>query len=281
MIDLIKLTWEEIKQLDKKKSIVFIVVAPIEEHGIHLPLGTDIYESQEWVSQCEEILAAKYPELQCFALPAFPIASASATDFYGCIHFKPKTTYKVMTELIGDVAKMGFNNICVVSGHADPVHQIALNKACKKVNKKYGVCAFSPLGAFFSADELQLDLHMPQELTQMEQKAPDDYHAGWIETSCILDIDSSLVKQNYREVPATMIKEKDIISKKKQVKAMGIYGHLGNPALANENLGKMLNTNTAEFMAEAVTAFINRENYEIYMYHSLYKIPFLHLCYYL
>ncbi len=38
MRDLSLLTWKEVKEIDKSKSIVFIVLAPIEEHGTHLPL---------------------------------------------------------------------------------------------------------------------------------------------------------------------------------------------------------------------------------------------------
>ena len=38
MKDLSQMTWKEIKDLDKDTSIVFIVMAPIEEHEIHLPL---------------------------------------------------------------------------------------------------------------------------------------------------------------------------------------------------------------------------------------------------
>ena len=39
MKDLSLMTWKEIKQTDKEKSIVFAVLAPIEEHGPCLPLA--------------------------------------------------------------------------------------------------------------------------------------------------------------------------------------------------------------------------------------------------
>ena len=46
MQDLSLLTWKEIKEIDKEKSIVFAVMAPIEEHGWHLPLATDLIEGE-------------------------------------------------------------------------------------------------------------------------------------------------------------------------------------------------------------------------------------------
>ena len=44
MKDLGLLTWNEIKEIDKSGSIVFAVLAPIEEHGWHLPIATDLIE---------------------------------------------------------------------------------------------------------------------------------------------------------------------------------------------------------------------------------------------
>ena len=79
MKDLSLLTWKEIKELDKDKSIVSVVLAPIEEHGWHLPLATDLLEGEHWsrgaLARAEEELDAG-----CFYLPAFPVASASVNE---------------------------------------------------------------------------------------------------------------------------------------------------------------------------------------------------------
>ena len=48
MKDLSLMTWKEIQAADKKKSIVFVVMAPIEEHGWCLPLATDVLEGVYW-----------------------------------------------------------------------------------------------------------------------------------------------------------------------------------------------------------------------------------------
>ena len=48
MRDLSLLTWKEIKKIDKSKSIVFAVLAPLEDQGWHLPLATDLMEGDGW-----------------------------------------------------------------------------------------------------------------------------------------------------------------------------------------------------------------------------------------
>lgn len=76
------------------KSIVFAVMAPIEEHGIHLPLATDLLEGEYW-SKCAADTVERITDAECYCLPAFPIAAASVNEFYGSFHFSMKTTYEV------------------------------------------------------------------------------------------------------------------------------------------------------------------------------------------
>ena len=42
-----QITWSEIENLDKKKSVVLVALSPIEEHGPHLPLGTDYISAKD------------------------------------------------------------------------------------------------------------------------------------------------------------------------------------------------------------------------------------------
>ena len=90
MKDLSLLTWKEVKEIDKRKSIVFVVIAPIEEHGTHLPLATDIIEGEYWSKGAMKELEQRLG-VECYYLPSFPIASASVNEFYGSIHFSMST----------------------------------------------------------------------------------------------------------------------------------------------------------------------------------------------
>jgi len=276
MQDLVNMTWKDIKEIDKKNGVVFVTIAPIEEHSMCLPLGTDVMEGEAWISEASEILE-KDGKLHCYKLPAFPVASASAVGFYGSIYFSAKTTYRVTLELLENLVHMEFQNIALVGSHGDPIHQIALEKACKKINKKYGNCAISPMGSFFSASEKGIDLKLPEEVLKIVEKFPNDFHAGWIETSCMLDLNEDLVKMNYKELPDVKITGMDMISTRKQLKAMGNYGHIGYPAYADKSIGQMLNKNTAEYLAMVISQFGEDHNCQQYMYHFLYRVPFMHL----
>src|SRR5574344_1819713 len=270
MKDLSLMTWKDIESLDKQKSIVFVTIAPIEEHSVCLPLATDLIEGEYWSKKTMKMLETR-ENYNCFYLPSVPIASASVNEFYGCIHYSMKTTYLVTKELLDNLVSMGFLNIVLIASHADPEHQIAVEKAVEKINKRYGIRAISPMGACFSIDELKIKHSTPKEIIEMEKKYPNDYHAGWIETSNMLAINDLLVKENYQKIPASTITDKEMISKKKQRKAMGSYGHIGNPSVANQEIGKLLNQDASQFLFEAINSFVKRDNYQIYMHHFLYR----------
>ena len=272
MKDLSLLTWKEIQDLDKEKNIVFVVMAPIEEHGWCLPLATDLLEGECWsrgaMARTEEVLDAG-----CWYLPAFPVASASVNEFYGSVHFSMRTTCAVAREVLESLCCMGFRHIVIIASHADPQHQIAVEKAVRKVNRKYGISVIAPMGPIFMGTGIE----EPEELKSFQAVHPDDYHAGWVETSSLLAMDRRYVRDGYQNLPDACITDRDMIFRKKQLAAMGEYGHIGLPRLATETLGRMLNENCIASLCDAVVKFYRRSGYEPYAHYSLYSILPLHL----
>jgi creatinine amidohydrolase len=210
---------------------------------------------------------------ECYYLPYFPIAAASVNEFYGSIHFSMKTTYDVTYGILESVRCMGFENIVVIASHADPQHQIAVEKAVRKINRKHGVCSFAPMGQIFMGEGVKA----PEELENFERDHANDFHAGWIETSSMLAISNNLVRDSYKEVPDSDITDRDMIFKKNQIRAMGLHGHLGAPRLASKELGDMLNENCIASIADAVIKFYKRDGCEQYGNYALYKILPLHM----
>ena len=272
MKDLSLMTWKEIKELDKEKSIAFIVMAPIEEHGWCLPLATDLIEGENWSRGAMAELEKKNP-VECYYLPSFPVAAASVNEFYGSIHFSMKTTFEVAYEVLESVRFMGFKHIVVIASHADPDHQIAVTKAVRKINRKHGICAIAPMGSIF----MGAGVEPSGEIKKLEAEHGNDFHAGWVETSSLLDIDERFVRNGYKDLPDSDISDKDMIFKKKQLAAMGKYGHMGMPRFASKEIGRGLNQNCIESICEAVINFYNRTDYKKYDDYFLYKILPLHI----
>ncbi len=272
MKDIGTLTWPEIKKADKSKSIVFVVTAPIEEHGTHLPLATDLIEGEYWSRGAMRALEQKLG-VECFYLPSFPVAAASVNEFYGSVHFTMKTTSEVTRAVLESIRCMGFKNIVVIASHADPQHQIAVEKAVRKVNKRYGLCAIAPMGQIF----MGVSAKKSERVEKMEKQHGNDFHAGWTETSCLLDIDPGYVRAGFEQLPDTQITDRDMISRKKQLAAMGRYGYMGAPRFASAGLGKDLNDDCIASICDATERFFRREGFEKYSHYRLYDILPLHI----
>ncbi|SHJ46799.1 creatininase family protein [Paramaledivibacter caminithermalis] len=273
--NIMELTWKEIESLDKSKTALFVTFAPIEEHGHHMGLGVDIYEGVFWQNETIHKLMESFTEYNFLKMPFFPIAYGNIEGFLGNLYFKQSTLKQVTYELLENVVNWGINKIIIIASHGDPKHQIAIEEACDKINKKYGVKAFSPMGSFFSYKELKIDLDFPDKLKQQIEKYKNDYHAGWIETSQMININSSVVKDNYNQLPDIYVNQKEMISSKKVAKKIRGYGHIGYPKAANKELGELLNNNVIEFLTKTIGLFLKNEDISKYQHHFLYRIPFL------
>lgn len=273
--NVLQLTWKEIEALPKDKTILFLTFAPIEEHSLHLPLGVDIYLGEAWKDKAIEMITDINPDYHLLTMPPIPFAQGSIKGFPGCIHVSQRTIYRITCEILGNIASWGIKNIIIIASHGEPKHLIAIEEACDKINSKYGICAISPMGAFFSHNELGLDLNFPRQISEQLKNHPNDFHAGWIETSALLDLDEKLVKKEFSSLPDIDVKEKEMIFPSKVNKKIAGFGHIGCPRFATKEFGKLLNSNSSEFIYKVTLAFATRQDYQKYQHHSLYKIPFL------
>src|SRR5437016_266112 len=54
VLDLAHLTWEEVRDLDRTKTVAIVPVGAVEAHGPHLPLATDVTKNPWAIRLTEE-----------------------------------------------------------------------------------------------------------------------------------------------------------------------------------------------------------------------------------
>lgn len=132
------LTSEELKPYIEQKALLILGIGTIEEHGMHLPTGTDLFITQRFADDlCEHLKANS--AIPFLALPAI-WTGYSATEMQrwpGTIRMRSRTVMNMMREIIGSLCEMGFGKILVLNGHGH--HTELLRVVAREVADDHGV----------------------------------------------------------------------------------------------------------------------------------------------
>lgn len=116
-----ELNREQIREASKD-SIAVIPLGATEQHGPHLPTGTD-YFTVEWLAREAARIAS--PQVPVVVTPALPFGSSDHHFvFGGTISLSTETYYRVLRDMIGSLVKDGFTRIFLVNGHGGN-HELA------------------------------------------------------------------------------------------------------------------------------------------------------------
>ncbi|MCG6918525.1 MAG: creatininase family protein [Deltaproteobacteria bacterium] len=169
-----------------KTRTVIIPFGSTEEHGPHLPLGTDTIHAYE---VCKE--ASKQTPV-FVAPPLFYGVCRSTRNHAGTVGIRPATLRTIIADLVSDLYRQGLRHFLVLSGHASSLHMSCLIEVGEEFLQSYPDIEVAVVSL--------LDLgRVPwREVLSTE----DDSHAGEAETSVMLHLRPHLVgKARPREWP--------------------------------------------------------------------------------
>lgn len=247
-----EMTWIEVDRLDKNNAIALVPISPIEEHGPHLPLGTDLFGARDIASLAAQQAVSHDPQLEVVITPSIPLgASGSTADFPGTISLRGTTLKAVVLDVCNALAGHGFRNILIFNHHMDPVHMKAILDAVDAVSAAYDLRIAELLSRIYYAGiESEEDRYVRSMGLEMEK----EIHADAKETAYIAYRYPELVKVDPQTLPAVHIDVRDKYSKgMKTFKAMGAQmGYIGSPSAATKSLGQLHLENGARLAAELI-----------------------------
>lgn len=133
------LTREEIAALDKEKSVVLLPTASIEQHGAHLPVGTDTIILEHLLDKL-----LKETDFGGCNLIAAPILSYGKSNehmgFAGTITFGTQTYYAVLHDVVKAIAASGFQKVVLFNSHGGNTDM--LNLISRDLRIEFGVDVF-------------------------------------------------------------------------------------------------------------------------------------------
>lgn len=198
------LTGAELAVLDRQKTIFLWAVSPLEVHGPHLPVGTDVLVAGELQRRCLLELARRRPDLTFVLLPPL-YAGADPLPVQGSLGVPAPVLEELLLAYVAGLASQGFRYLLITDNHGGPRHQMAIETAARRAWRRYRFYLLDPFGYFYRRMVLQ-DPALLRETGLEPGRCGDDAdsHAGTNETSLVLAFAPQLVSLSYRQLPPAL-----------------------------------------------------------------------------
>jgi len=188
--ELAELAWEEVRDLDRARTVAVLPVGAIEAHGPHLPLGTDVVIADAMARAGAARLEAH--GLSAALLPPLAFTAAPfGASFPGTLSIAPATVTALVLDLAREVTRHQFAALAIANAHLDPAHLGALADAVARAREQRLLPVVCP------------DLSRKPWATRLtEEFRSGACHAGRFEGSIVLAARPDLVREPARRALA-------------------------------------------------------------------------------
>jgi creatinine amidohydrolase len=171
----------QVRKSVNKKTVALLVFGACENHGNHMPFGSDFIVPMELAKR----VARKSHNIM--VLPAMPFGvSLHHIEFQMTISLEPTTLIKVIEDLFRSLIKNGISRILVINGHDGNIPAVEL--AARTIKDKYPGVIIACLEAWWV---------LVGEITKgLFQVWNGLGHGGEAETSALLAVRPDLVDMN-------------------------------------------------------------------------------------
>lgn len=280
VLRLAELSYTRLDALDRHRTVVIFTASPLEEHGPHLPVGTDLFISEFFCEQLAgRILEAK-PGWKVLIGPSLPFG-ASAFEQAGTLLVRARTVRNATLDYGAALARQGFRYILVGNAHAGPRHVVALEEAAAVISRRYGVRMFSMSGPVLwkvlrGRFTERVEAAVGRALSESERDSlRGDAHGGLWETSLILRARPELVDSSFTDLAPMRFSVLDAMRKNYPLRLGNQLGYIGSPAAASAEFGEVARRVLLDVVWDVVRPVLEAEDESWQQTSLLYRIPFM------
>jgi creatinine amidohydrolase len=218
-------TYVEIEK--SRVDTVIIPVGAVEQHGTHLPLGTDWFIADAMGRALGE-------ELNAYVLPAIPVSNSQEhLSFKGTVSIRPTTLALLLEDICLSLRHQGFKKIVIASAHGG-------NWIIKPWIRDFN----------FRYPDMMV-IHSSGTMPGDTKSIPIEIHSGQGETSAMLAIRPDLVKKGAADFTPTLGREYLDYTDFRKLSPTGVWGQ---PSKADEKVGKERAADWAKRSAKYIRA---------------------------
>lgn len=252
---------EQIRALDREKTVVLLPGGILEEHGPYLPSFSDGYMNERLKRDLADAIVAR-PGWQVLIFPLIPLGTDGANyiggkqTFPGSYTVRSATLRAVFMDLATVLGEQGFRWILVIHLHGAPNHHRALDQAGDYFHDLFG-------GQMVNLCGLAMRSLRDAESELVTEKERDEdglsLHAGLSETSRILFLRPDLVSPAYKDAlpyAGDNMDELIQIAEKKDWP-----GYFGSPRLANAAFGARVWDQLSDSVTSLALSILDGKDY--------------------
>lgn len=253
-----EMSWEEIQNaVQAGKTTVILAAGAVEQHGPHLPTGTDTYLGYALA----EGVARKLGDT--LVAPVLrPGLSEHHIDFPGSFTFSFQSFLQVLEEYCVSLSRHGFKDIVLISSHGGNTDAMLayMPTIAKKLKDRCRLhMAMGDLGEYFGNERVK-KVYQDYEVRRGEAGA----HGGFDETSMMLAVHPELVNMERAEdgrsdeefYAPEQLKRSQLESFVYGVRSQSPNGILGDPRKADGEAGRELLQARVELTAERIRRLV-------------------------
>jgi creatinine amidohydrolase len=245
-----ELTSPEVGALDREATVLILPVGAVEQHGNHMPLGTDTL-----IAHAVSLAAARKAGDTIVLPPPWYGFSTHHMRFPGSVTLRAETLIAVCEDIVGSLVSHGFRRILIVNGHGGNGGVIDV-LASTLGHRHYGRARIATLTYFVLASAA---------IARLRKSEPGGMgHACEFETAIMQHLRADLVKMERAEStypdPGSEWLTTDLLG----VQAVRTYldfadlsktGTLGDPSLASPEAGAKLFAASTDALAAFIADF--------------------------
>jgi creatinine amidohydrolase len=281
---LAEMTWYEVDQAAKDGAILLWAFGVIEQHGPHLPTGTDVYIPQARLREVKRALAQR--GVQALIVPPYYWGvNVVSGAFPASYRVRPEIIKELMADVFASLEGDGFKRVFCFSGHGDALHNrtihegIQLGASRTNLEISFVIDTALALRLGIPIDDPHLTLPLGEKagglkFFQVNSSSPStssaasgdaapryiDVHAGRWESSMMLASCRQLVRDDVRRsLKSTDLGPDDLAVWRKgfqDARRTTPLGYFGDPAAATAGEGEQSLDTAAQIAADAIVARI-------------------------
>lgn len=211
MLLLEELSQGEITALPLQQTIVIVPVAPLERHGPHLPVGTDLFISSALSRQLAEKIESRWPDVTVVLTPLIPLG-VQPVPGPGSVRTRQRPFHDALFDFVQSLARSDFRFVAICSAHGSIGHFVALEEVAHRASKELNIRVEPVLSGviipFLAGRYIkEIEGRLGRTLESQERKhLLGDCHGGQWETAAMLKIRPDLVHESYRTLEPVLMK---------------------------------------------------------------------------